>query len=95
MAGLWELPWLEEVEGTNPEAGLERRYGGRWKVGSEKGRVRHSVTNRLFDISVVEASLGSNEEVKDGPEAGWFLRSELTAIPVTGLVGKALDLFDD
>lgn len=94
LAGLWELPWMEEVPWDNLEAALEQRYGGRWKVGSPKGRVQHSVTNRSFDISVVEASLSSNDEAREGPEAGWFSRSELVAIPVTGLVGKALGLLE-
>jgi A/G-specific adenine glycosylase len=95
MAGLWELPWIEEDPRDSPEDALERRYGGHWKVGALKGRIRHSVTNRAFDISVVEASLSSSDEVKEGPEAGWFLRSELAAIPVTGLVAKALDQLED
>jgi len=94
LAGLWELPWVDEGSEESSEEALRRRYGGRWEVGSPRGRVRHSVTNRSFQIEVVEAKLSSDKEVAEGPEAGWFSRAELSGVPVTGLVGKIVKLLD-
>lgn len=94
LAGLWELPWIDAGSEEGPEESLRRRYGGRWEVGSPRGRVRHSVTNRSFQIEVVEAKLSSDNEVAEGPEAGWFSRAELVGVPVTGLVGKIVKLLD-
>ena len=94
MAGLWELPWIDApLEGGSEEA-FRQRYGGRWQIGSSKGRVRHSVTNRSFRTEVVEAKLGPENEVAEGPEARWFARTELDGVPVTGLVGKIVKLLD-
>jgi A/G-specific adenine glycosylase len=95
MAGLWEFPWSDGRSREGLESALGRRYGGRWKVGSSKGRVKHSVTNRSFQIEVVGASLSTDSEVPEGPEAGWFSSSDLTGLPVTGLVGKVLRLLED
>lgn len=94
LAGLWELPWIEVGSEESSEEALRRRYGGRWEVGSPRGRVRHSVTNRSFEIEVVDAKLISTNEVAEGPEAGWFSRAELVGVPVTGLVGKIVGLLD-
>jgi len=94
MAGLWELPWIDGEPKEGSEEAFGQRYGGRWKVGRQRGQVRHSVTNRSFQIGVVEAKLSSDNEVAEGPEAGWFRRSDLAGVPTTGLVGKVLRLLD-
>lgn len=94
MAGIWELPWVDEGPGQSPAEGLGKRYGGRWELGTTRGRVQHSVTDRLFRIEVVEARLISSEEVAEAPGAGWFSRSELEGVPTTGLVAKVLELLD-
>lgn len=44
---------------------------------------------------MVEAKLSSDNEVAEGPEAGWFSRSDLAEVPVTGLVGKVVKLLDN
>lgn len=94
LAGLWELPWVDEGSELGLQEALSRRYGGCWELGSPRGRVRHSVTNRSFQIEVVEAKLSSDYEVAEGPEAGWFSRAELSGLPITGLVGKIVKLLD-
>jgi len=94
MAGIWELPWIDEARKEKPEVALGDRYGGRWEVGVTRGCLRHCVTNRLFQIEVVEAKMRSGLEVAEGPEAGWFSRPELAGVPVTGLVGKVLKLLE-
>jgi A/G-specific adenine glycosylase len=95
MAGLWEFPWIDGRARGQLESALGQRYGGHWKVESTRGRVNHSVTNRSFQIEVVEASLSSESEVAEGPEAAWFSNSDLADRPVTGLVGKVLKLLED
>ena len=95
MAGLWEFPWMDGRARGKLESALGQRYGGRWKIGSTRGRVKHSVTNRSFQIEVFEASASFESEVAEGPEAGWFSSSDLTGLPVTGLVGKVLKLLED
>ena len=95
LAGLWELPWIDEEPEEESEQALEQRYGGRWEVGPQRGRVRHSVTNRSFQVEVVEAKLSFDDEVAEGPQAGWFSRGELAGMPVTGLVGKVVKLLDN
>ena len=94
LAGLWEFPWIEGCSEGDSDAAFANRYGGSWEVGPQKGRVTHSVTNRSFRIDVVQASLNADEAVAEGPEAGWFCRSALAAVPVTGLVGKVLGVLD-
>ena len=90
LAGMWELPWTEQAENLPADAGLARRYGGRWRVGRSLGKVRHTITHRSFEMEVLEAQLNSGQELADGPEAGWFSTAELADLAVSSLVRKVL-----
>jgi A/G-specific adenine glycosylase len=94
LAGLWELPWIEGDGSGAPAKSLQGRYGGRWSVGKPHGRVQHAVTHRLFEIAVREATVEAEGFVGEGLEAGWFDRGDLTELPVSSLVWKALEIVE-
>ena len=93
LAGMWELPWIDGDDRGASEESFRNRYGGRWRVGKECGRVRHAVTHHLFDVGVREASVEVEKLVGEGSEAGWFDPAELSRLPVSSLVRKALGVF--
>jgi A/G-specific adenine glycosylase len=99
LAGTWELPWVEVGEGDDPdgrdgvagpEAGLARRYGGRWSLGPAVARVRHGITFRDLEVDVHRGRLDWGGEVREGIEAGWFDRAGRERLPLSSLVGKVL-----
>ena len=81
MPGFWELPYLEGVK-LNPalftELGLT--------VGPKIGEFKHSITDRIFQGSVYEATL----EAKRPQEYRWIPPNRLHQIPVTTISRKAL-----
>jgi hypothetical protein len=69
---------------------LAERYGGKWRVGPSRGRIRHSITDHRFEIDVRAGELDGGREIGEGPTAGWFQRAQIGALPVSSLVGKVL-----
>lgn len=90
LAGMWELPWADEAGKVSSEASLTARYGGQWRFGDRLGRVRHSVTNRFFEIEIVEGELETPAGLAEGAEAGWFNGDEIEKLAVSSLVRKVL-----
>lgn len=92
LAGTWELPWVERAVGREAaEAALARRYGGSWRLEEAAGEVRHGITHRALEVAVHRARLEpAGGGVAEGPEAGWFDRRELAAVPTSSLVAKVL-----
>lgn len=90
LAGMWELPWIEGDREKHPEELLAERYGGRWRMGDSWGQVRHSITDRRFDIEIREAKLDDGSEIGEGLEAGWFSKAEIEELPLSSLVRKVL-----
>lgn len=98
LAGTWELPWIETTEGeTRGELdgaadSLAARYGGRFVLEEELGRVRHAITTRRLAATVRRARCDGEGAVAEGREARWVERSELATLPTSSLVAKALAL---
>jgi A/G-specific adenine glycosylase len=91
LAGIWELPWVEEGDGE-PAAALAARYGGRWRLGPRVAEVRHGITFRDLEVAVHRAELDvAGGEVRDGREAGWFDAEGRAGLPLSSLVGKILE----
>ena len=90
LAGMWELPWADPVGELSPESRLAARYGGRWHFGDRLGRVRHSITNRAFEIEILEGELEMSADLAEGAEAGWFDGEEIDSLAVSSLVKKVL-----
>ena len=90
LAGMWELPWVERTEDASPESRLSARYGGSWRVGDRLGLVRHAITNRAFEIEIVEGELEIASDLAEGVEAGWFDGEEIEGLAVSSLVKKVL-----
>ena len=91
LAGTWELPWVEDVDGE-PAAALAARYGGGWRLGPQVAEVRHGITFRDITVAVHRAELatGGRQEVRDRPAAGWFDAAARAGLPLSSLVGKVL-----
>ncbi len=90
LAGLWELPWLEVVDGA-PEEALAERYGGRWILGERLGSVRHGITFRDLTIEVRSAEILDSEQLAERSiEARWFRREEMESLALPSLVSKLL-----
>ncbi len=92
LAGTWELPWVESDEG-DAAAALGSRYGGRFELGAELGRVRHAITTRRIVACVRRGNVVTrDDEVAEGREAAWVSRADVKALPMSSLVRKALTL---
>jgi A/G-specific adenine glycosylase len=70
MAGMWELPCLSE-----------RQHDGHRPV----ARLRHSITDTDYEVSIVSISAESLES-----DGRWFLRKQWERLPLTGLARKVL-----
>jgi len=90
LAGMWELPWIEGRDGAQGELGFADRYGGHWYLGESLGSVRHSITNRTFEVEVLAGRLSGTQIVAEGEETGWFTPQDLESLPVSSLVKKVL-----
>jgi A/G-specific adenine glycosylase len=73
MAGLWELPHVEDGSDA-PEEALAATYGGGWRLGGEVATVCHGVTYRSITLRVHRAVLAGSPTAA-GREAAW-LRAE-------------------
>ena len=99
LAGTWELPWVESSAG-DAAAALGSRYGGRFALGAELGRVRHAITTRRIVASVRRGIVARRddelaevpERIPMGREAAWVHRAEVATLPTSSLVRKALAL---
>ena len=87
---MWELPFADSGDGVSTESSLAARYGGEWWIGDRLGRVRHAITNRLFDVEIMEGEQVVASELAEGAEARWFDREEIHSLAVSSLVKKAL-----
>jgi A/G-specific adenine glycosylase len=91
LPGLWELP---ACAGETPEPdAFAARYGGSWKFGAARGRVRHAITYRALSITAFEASW-TPAEIADSDAAGWFGAAEAQALPLTGAARKLIRLLE-
>ena len=95
LAGLWELPSVIRAGRARRgwETALGHRFGGRWRLRSRVGTVRHAITHRRIDLSVHRAALCDDGAVAEGAglEAGWFSRAEIAELPTTSMVTKVLE----
>jgi len=75
---------VEDVAGE-PAAALAARYGGGWRLGPQVAEVRHGITFRDLTVAVHRAELasGKRQEVRDGPEAGWFDAAGRAGLPLS------------
>jgi A/G-specific adenine glycosylase len=90
LAGMWELPFAEPGDGVSAESSLAERYGGQWWIGDSLGRVRHAITNRLFDVEILEGEQWVDNQLAERAEAQWFDCEEIHSLAVSSLVKKAL-----
>ncbi|MEE9561663.1 MAG: A/G-specific adenine glycosylase [Thermoanaerobaculia bacterium] len=90
LAGLWELPWVDESNGPELEEQLSRRYGGSWAIGEPEGTVRHAITFRSIEVGIRHGVLKDIDDVGEGQEARWLAPSTLDRKPVSGLDRKVL-----
>jgi A/G-specific adenine glycosylase len=96
LAGTWELPWVDQDEGSAPaEGALAARYGGKWTLGEQVGAVRHGITYRDLEVRVYRAEVAgvpmrqsSGSPAAD--QAGWFDAGDRAGLPLSSLVGKVL-----
>ncbi|MCH9650856.1 MAG: A/G-specific adenine glycosylase [Deltaproteobacteria bacterium] len=95
LAGTWELPWVEssvkkDEDLSASENELTNTYGGLWRLTQQQGEVRHSITFRALVLEIHFAELSSSGELAENVEAGWFLPKELSGLPLSSQVFKAL-----
>ena len=90
LAGLWELPWVDESDGPELEEQLSRRYGGSWAIGEPEGRIRHAITFRSIEVEIRPGALKDIDDVGEAREAGWLAPSALYRKPLSGLDRKVL-----
>jgi A/G-specific adenine glycosylase len=86
LGGLWELP---AIEGTRPEpARFAAHYGGAWRFGAARARIRHAVTCRALAITAWSAEW--TPEVAESASTGFFAPAAARALPLTGAARKLL-----
>jgi A/G-specific adenine glycosylase len=88
LPGTWELPWAHGPR-RGAAARLARRYGGTWRLAEEAARLRHTVTRRRLEVAVHRATFEA-ATVAEGVPARWVRRDEVEALPISGLLLKAL-----
>lgn len=96
MPGLWEVA---TVPYTDDRPTLERtlgeRYGSTWRLGTEHGVVRHSITHRSLTVHVFDAEISRDYSVhgsvvSEGPEAAWVEPERRHRYPASSLLEKIL-----
>jgi A/G-specific adenine glycosylase len=90
LAGTWEVPWISTSAAKGAEARLEEQYGGEWSLVAPLGRVRHTITFRKITTEVWKGDRGQDQDIAEGPEAGWFTPEEIEELPTSSLVVKIL-----
>lgn len=93
LGGTWELPWAPAGDAAAVAAALRERYGIAVALGEARGVVRHAITVRRLEVTVLPGSL-AGEQVGEPPaaagEARWVAPGELAGLPLSSLVGKVL-----
>ncbi len=97
MAGLWELPNVEEGASSVEEA-LSATYGGGWRLGGEVATVWHAVTFRSITLRVhrgdfvagsgVAGSAAAGSPAAEGREAAWLRRAEHPGYAISSMFEK-------
>jgi A/G-specific adenine glycosylase len=92
LAAMWEFPAIELGGDNPPEAELAMRFGGSWRLGERLLELRHAITTRSYTIEVRRAAFAAAADTQaEGPAAsGWWRRSELPGLPLTGVAKKLL-----
>jgi A/G-specific adenine glycosylase len=90
LAGIWEVPWISASTAGEAEARLEKQYGGKWSLAASLARVRHTITFRKITTEVWKGDRAQDQDVAEGPEAGWFTPEEIEELPTSSLVVKIL-----
>lgn len=90
LAGMWELPWVEETEDGKLEQRLAELYGGQWIVGEVEGSVRHAITFRAIEARIRNGKLADGGELAEAREAKWLRPEALEGAPVSALDRKVL-----
>ena len=91
LAGIWELPWVDTSGMLSPSRRLSERYGGDWRVGTSRGRVRHAITYRSIDVDVREARVeGHPTQFSSYHEAAWLEEEKVMTLPQSSLLRKVL-----
>ena len=91
LAGMWELPNVERQPAlADAESSLAIRYGGRWHLGDEIGRLRHSITYRAFTLHVYAARFDSSGNITEGAKAAWVSIADKVDFPMSSMVEKVL-----
>ncbi len=89
LPGLWELPSVEGAEPMRFAAGFAARYGGDWRFGAERARVRHAITFRALTITAFAADW-TPTELAEREDRGWFTPVAALALPLTGAARKLI-----
>ena len=92
LAGMWELPNVA-LDSRIPavEGALAEVYGGIWRLGAVRRRVRHGITHRALTLHAHPARFESGDEIREGPEAAWVSAARRAELPVSSMVEKVLE----
>ncbi len=91
MAGMWELPTVpQNADQAKVEIEIGKRYGGRWILAPESGRVRHGITHRSLTLHVYPARFEGGDSAAEGPEAAWVAAAARPRFAVSSMVEKIL-----
>jgi A/G-specific adenine glycosylase len=88
LPGMWEFPGVEAADAEAAPA-LERRYGGRWRLGRELVRFRHTVTFRAYAVGAFEARW-EPEGVSEAGTLAWFEEDAARRLALSGAARKLL-----
>lgn len=95
MAGMWELPGGDLIEGETPEAGLRRslreRFGLDAKTSELVGEVQHVFSHRRLRLHVFRCGPVRGRIELDGPSSHrWIERDGFPDLPHGAAIRKAL-----
>ncbi len=98
LPGMFELPWVVGPEGplakpqvAEAEAALSNKLGRRVTLERHLGVISHAIGRRSIRAGVWLAQAANGRQAPHGDHAGvWVKRDQVTDLPTTSLVGKAL-----
>jgi A/G-specific adenine glycosylase len=92
LASMWEFPAIELGGANPPEVEFAVRFGGSWRLAERLLELRHAITTRSYAIEVRRAEFAAAADTlaERAAESGWWRRSELAGLALTGVAKKLL-----
>jgi len=90
LPGLWELPTVEARGPRGAERALGASYGGVWRVGRRRAKLRHSITSHAIELEVRSADWSAPPELSEASGHEFVAPEEAARRALTGAARRIL-----